>query len=544
MPLLIWMAFLAALPALGQGTCASIPVWTACDLVIEVTPAEMRPDAELHAEFRSPKHRTYLIPAFRDGERAFVLRFAPVEVGTWDYRFTSNIASLDGKAGQLTATASTAAPFIRNANVHHFATEERQPHLWMSTALDSFATIPRADFDRFVEQRVQEKFTHLRVTIQPGTDMKEAAERIQGINSRGLVADVVLGNVPDEARERELFVAEMVARFGAFNVTWSGVTNFEEIPHGRSVAKDVGLLLKKLDPYAHPRGTMAATTSAPVTGDAWVNVLNYGTVNADIGSVEHQLFQLPGINTGIRTRQDLWNATMNGQYPASGIGPHMKIWFDFLSQSRYWELEPHFDVDGGRAIALEGVEYLVYVEKPTLVELTVEKHGYNVLWMNPATGETVKGKDYSGEHFTGEPPDKTHDWVLRVSREGRKEGMLRSYKFDSRPVPVQEVEQNPDRIPYEIAAPEGPELSLSKPARFSLKTKRESRATRSLLVEWMAEVVVDGEGYRVVGTGKDGTLQIPRSIANKYPAVLSMRVALLNANGKAYTLEKVYRLTE
>ena len=36
----------------------------------------------------------------------------------------------------------------------------------------------------------------------------------------------------------------------------------------------------------------------------------------------------------------------------------------FLRDTRHWELEPYFDVDGGRALALEDTEYLVYVEKP------------------------------------------------------------------------------------------------------------------------------------------------------------------------------------
>jgi hypothetical protein len=133
--------------------------------------------------------------------------------------------------------------------------------------------------------------------------------------------------------------------------------------------------------------------------------------------------------------------------------------------------------------------------------------------------------------------------VLRVSREGHKEGMLKSYNFDSRPVPVQEVEQNPLKIPFEITAPAGTELSLSKPAPFAVKIKRDTRATRSLLAEWTAEVPLDGEGYRVVGSGREGTLALPRSLANQYPATVSLRLMLLNANGKAYALDKVYRLT-
>ena len=178
-----------------------------------------------------------------------------------------------------------------------------------------------------------------------------------------------------------------------------------------------------------------------------MGLICYGTPDANIGAVEHQLYQVPGVNTGIKNENDLWTATMNGQYPASGSGAYMTAWFDFMSTNRYWELEPYFDVNGGRAIALEGVEYIVYIEKPSgPVEVTVEKHGYDVAWIDPRNGEQTKEKKgYNGEHFTGEPPDKSHPWVLHISREGTKEGMLKSWKFESRPVPVQEVEQSPSR---------------------------------------------------------------------------------------------------
>ena len=471
-----------------------------------------------------------------------MIRFAPTETGVWDYRLTSNLPRLDGQIGHVTAAESDSPGFVRVANVHHFATENLKPHLWMAAALDRFTEMPRADFDRLIGQRIQEKFTHLRVTIAASTDMAEAAERVRAINSKGLTADLVLAALPSDPRLREAYVTNIVARFSAFNVTWAGIPAFEETTHGRALIKDAGALLKKLDPYDHPRTTMAATTSGALTGDGWMNVLSYGSTEANMGAVEHQFYQLPAVNAGIQSQRDLWNATMNGQYPASGAGAYMKVWADFIAGSRFWELEPYFDVDGGRAIALEDVEYIVYVEKPGPVELTVENHNYDVVWMNPATGELIKQKDYKGEHFTGEPPDKSHDWVLRVSREGRKEGMLKSYKFDSRPVPVQEVEQNPAKIPFEITAPPGAEISLSRPPPFEVKTKRDTRATRSLMVEWTAEVPQEGDGYRVVGTGKEGTLVLPRSLASRYPAVVSLRLMLLNANGKAYTLDKVYKL--
>ena len=43
----------------------------------------------------------------------------------------------------------------------------------------------------------------------------------------------------------------------------------------------------------------------------------------------------------------------------------------------------------------------------------------------------MKLKEIKTEVFTGDPPDRTHDWVLQISREGHKAGMLKSYKFDT-----------------------------------------------------------------------------------------------------------------
>ncbi len=272
-----------------------------------------------------------------------------------------------------------------------------------------------------------------------------------------------------------------------------------------------------------------------------MNLLSYGTADPNVGAVEHQFYAMPAVNTGIQSERDLWNATMNGQYPASGSGKYMTVWFDFMSENRYWELEPYFDVDGGRAVALEDVEYIVYIDKPGPVELTVEDHGYDVVWLNPETGERIKAKNYKGKHFTGEPPDKSHDWVLRVSREGHKEGMLRSWKFESRRVPIQDIEINPKNMPFEVAQPDG-DVSMAVPPLYSLKIVRPTRATRELLVEWSAEVVLDGEGFRVAGTGREGTLHIPKEIVHKLPGTLSLRVSILNANGKAYAIDKVYRL--
>jgi len=223
----------------------------------------------------------------------------------------------------------------------------------------------------------------------------------------------------------------------------------------------------------------------------------------------------------------------------------MAAWFNLFSTTRFWDMEPYFDVDGGRAIALEGIEYLVYIEKPAgPVELLVEKHGYDVYWIHPATGEAIRPKDkeWKGEKFVGEPPSQTQDWILHLSRDGKKEGMARSYKFEARPVPVQELESGEKMVPFALAEPQNDVISVSKSTLFEVKLKRQTRATRSMSYLITGEVTTNGHGYRVLATGAKGQFRIPPELAKSGGSVMVLRVTGLNANGKAYALDRVFRL--
>jgi hypothetical protein len=262
---------------------------------------------------------------------------------------------------------------------------------------------------------------------------------------------------------------------------------------------------------------------------------------------------------------------MNGQYPTFGNtgtyggrkfevdlkhldsagAKQMTHWFDFFSKTRHWELQPYFDVDGGRALALddrlgrEAVEYIVYVEKPSgPIEVLVERRGYDIAWFNPISGEYLPQKDWKGERFVGEPPTRDHDWVLHISREGRKQSMLNSYKFESRPTVMQEVERGTQRVPFEVVEPANEDVAIKGQPKYSVKIKRDTRATRSMMYLWTGEAPAEGQGYRVLGTGSEGVLRFPPGLARKFPAVINLRVTALNANGKAYSIDRVHRLTE
>jgi hypothetical protein len=133
---------------------------------------------------------------------------------------------------------------------------------------------------------------------------------------------------------------------------------------------------------------------------------------------------------------------------------------------------------------------------------------------------------------------------LRLSRESKKESMLKSYRFDARTVVLQEVEQISQKVPFEMSEPAGDTVSLSKPAAYAAKVKRETRATRAMMWLWTGEVAADGQGYRVLGTGPKGKMNIPFEIAKRFPAVLQVRLVGMNSNGKVYEIDKIVQLTQ
>jgi Domain of unknown function (DUF5060)/Protein of unknown function (DUF4038) len=580
---LLPLLLLAIATAAVAGTaCEGTPAYSPCEVAFELTPADLAVHPNpygsitLRIEFRSPRFRTYAMPAFWDGAGKMIVRFTPPEAGQWTYKATSNVASFDGQQGMFSATAvPDALGFVIVANVHHWATDNQQvvignikPHLWMGYIADRFAFESDAEFQQELATAAENKFTHFRGSILGGLSDRsrvylgsdrpnpayfdELDRRIAEVHKRGITTDLMLAADPEtilaqfpNRESRERFIRYVVARYAPFNVTWQGIEEFEDYPDGRLLLKELGLDLKKLDPYQHPRSSNAKVTSSPLLGDGWMDYVIEGSNDDTVGSVEHQFYQVPFV--GVTDAGHLWNATMDGEYPEfRGGSPNIaKYWFDLMSDTRHWELEPYYDVDGARGIALEDVEYVNYIEHPAgPVEITVENHGYDVQWLDPATGESREEKKYKGEHFTAEAPDASHPWVLLVGREGHKEGMLKSYKFESRPVPVQEIETDAKKTPFEIAAPSGNTLEAGQPVQFSVKRTRETRATRSMLFLWTAEVVADGRGLRVLGTGSPGSFVVPASTAENFPAVLSVHVAALNAHGKAYQVDRVYQLNK
>ena len=504
------------------------------------------------------------------------IRFSPTEPGLWTYHVLSDINRYNDQEATFSVADSGLPGMVNVANLRHWRTTNKQPHLWLAAAAP-FLKMSQSEWESWLDARKHDGFTHIRSALLTDTLQLKPLDasarpnpayfaalddRLLAAVSRGFTLDLMLADQSFLAAgllsnfdSHEPVVSYLVARYGGLNVTWQGIQHFEDGPSSRALLKDLSWLVQKYDGFNHPRSTDARNSSFPLLADGWMNYLIEASSDPQLGAVEHQFTEQPEIHV-IDTadpeafRHQLWNCTTNGQYPSVSYESlrneanvkAVQIWAHILTGMRHWELEPYFDVDGARAVGLNEVEYLAYAQNPGIVEINLPKHKYNPLWVNPSTGEEIELKDYKGEVLSRSTPDNSHDWILQVPREGKKESMLKSYYFESADPPVQEVESDSLKIPFEIADPKGGVIDTSQPARFGTKITRANRASRHMQFAWWGEIVAGGQGARLLGLGASGTFRIPKDLLTEPRQTVSLRVMAINANGKAYELDRVYEL--
>jgi hypothetical protein len=517
------------------------------------------------------------MPAFWDGGTSLRVRFTPTEAGAWTYRLTSTIKRYDGQEGTFNVAPTEAPGVVQVANLRHWRTSNKNPHLWLAASVP-FLQIDESVLNSWLDARKRDGFTHVRSVLltgdaplkplddtgQPNLAYFGALDRsIAAAECRGLTLDLVLADESflktgafGDWQAREPLYRYLLARYGGLNVTWQGIEHFEEVPDSRTLLKELGSFLKDHDSYQHPRSTDAESSSSPLSRDGWMTYLIETSPDPQLGAVEHQFTTMPEIHVINATdpkafRRELWDCTTNGEYPSISYeslkneanARAAAVWFHVMSDTRHWELEPYFDVDGARATGLNEVEYLAYAAQPGIVEITLPKHKYNPVWVDPASGQEIPLKNYRGEVFSRQTPDNTHDWVLNVPREGLMESMARYYYFESQDPPIQEIESDPSKIPFEIADPSAGTVNGKIPDPYKIKITRANRASRTMQFVWWGEVVASGQPARLLGLGPNGNFTLPPEWSRS-GGDLSIRLEAINANGKAYELDRVFRIAQ
>ncbi|HXE14177.1 MAG TPA: DUF5060 domain-containing protein, partial [Bryobacteraceae bacterium] len=583
-----WIA-LFSMAVIGVAN-TSLPACTAdaarykpCELHFEWNPGELPAGQSpfhyewLNVEFRGPDQTTYLIHPFWDGGNRLRARFTPDLAGVWHYRITSPVKRWEVRDATFTVADDSSPGWVSVANVRHWWTDNKQPHLWVSAEVP-WLRLDQNAFQSFADARKADGFTHLRGVLLSGgvggngpldangnpnfAYFSKLDDRLLYANDRGFVLDLVLADenfvstgVFDQWQLRDDLIKYVIARYSPLNVSWQGLKDFEDRVGNRALLKELAALLKKNDSFHHTMSTDARLTSSMLLRDGWENYIIEASPDPQLAAVERQFTAAPQVHIiqGVEPdafRHELWLSTTNGEYPTmryeASQNPAniaaMKTWITVMSGVRHWEFEPFYDVDGARAVGLDNVEYLLYAAKPGTVEIDFsEKHKYNPRWINPRTGEVTELKDVKQDTYSQTTPGPG-DWILQVPRDGQKEHMLKSYKFESVPAPEQVPELNAKSIPFEIEAPSGHKLDGNAPVRYGAKITRANRSTRLMQYMWIGEVMADGEGPRVLALGASGNFEIPAKLIKKYPAILNLRLNAINANGKAYSLESAYQI--
>jgi hypothetical protein len=554
----VWAQEAAGNSPAGVAACADPKLWTPCDLVFELTAEEAarHPEpwrsVELKAEVKSPRFRTFLAESFWDGGRILKIRFTPTDAGNWQLRLTSNFPRWDKQEFSLDVAQNEAPGFVQRANVYHWRTlGDMQPHLWAGQDLWDWTQAGGESTAALKAARA----THVRTLLRPQwppdpAHFQKFEEAVRGWNEAGMVVDVVLADKDNDFTKtlpnwdtRERYLRYLLSRVAPYNVTWELVREWETYSAPRTLLKDMAGVIAKYDPYNHPRSAHTTSSTSAFTRDGWMTHILAAAGEPSVIQVEHEMYPLPIVAVGpAGTPRKVLEAVFAGAYPGSGAHEAAAV---MLESTRYWDLTPYFDVSNGRALALPGTEYIVLVDRPGIVEVETEKHGYRISWINADTGERqTEKKEYKGTNFVGETPAKSGNWILHLEREGRKEGMRKSYKFESRRILMQEPEVDPKRVPFTINIDDNTQVKAGEPVPFEITITRDTRATRFMQYRIAAEVATEFEGQRILATSAKGTLTAPAAMATKFPAVLSLRVSAVNANGKLYYLDRVLRLVK
>ena len=572
---------------------------------------------ELRAEFRSPKGgRTKLMSGFWDGGREFKIRFSPDDAeGRWDLRILSNLESVNGKTFSFQATAPRTKGFLHVFNSRYFRYDApNTAHYWMGDTCYRVATMPWEAFRALADKRAEQKFNHLRglalgwddhaakVLADPDfpkvEHFRELDRRVAYLSSKEITFDLLMAGDQNELerllperQQRERYVRYLAARYSAYNITWQGVQEFEEYEQGRALLKEVMAHVMRWDPYDHPRSTHTLATSSPLAGDGWMTYIVQQSSDAGLAAIDYETNLLPVVNAEFgyensgagashnhhveseAFRKRLWNAAARGLYPTFGNtgtyggrkfevdlkyadspgSTYMTHLYDFFTQTRWFDLQPYYRVEGGVALSMQltsvwdetpiGIAYVVYIEKPGPFELVVPKDGYDVSWYNPIDGTMLdEKKKFKGDRFTSAPPSNDHDWVLYLRREGKTQRMNESYFLEARRVVPKDVETID--LPFEIQFPDQQHLTAGESYQFNATLTKSTRAAKQMVWLWMGEVAGSGAAPRVLGAQQYGEFRVPATLARRFPATLSVRLLGLDGAGrlfeafKAYTLDK------
>jgi hypothetical protein len=291
---------------------AQVEKWDFFELSLQAqTSGNPFSDVSLEATFRQAD-RQIRVDGFYDGGGQYKLRFMPDREGTWQYETRSNLAALNGQAGELVCTAPAKANHgpVRVAETTHFAYEDGTPYIPVGTTCyvwnlqgdaleeETLKTLDRAPFNKMRMSVFPKRYSfnnneppsypfpgevtkpwdpsklYSAETTEPPdywdfsqfnpVYFQHLEKRILDLLSRGIEADLIIfhpydmgawgfDRLPAEVNDR--YLRYLVARLSAFrNLWWSFANEYDLFPERTMEDWDHYMqLVQQIDPYNHLR---------------------------------------------------------------------------------------------------------------------------------------------------------------------------------------------------------------------------------------------------------------------------------------------------
>jgi hypothetical protein len=490
----------------ADGAQAKVPQWAVFETSFRSATEHANPytDVELSCAFKGPGGTTSVVEGFWDGSGTWRVRFAPGAVGKWTYETTSNDGELHGKKGAFRCVPSKNHGFvgIDPRRGHHFAYSDGTPFYFFGDSDNCWDT-PVGDeepywggwfwedgsFQRYIDARAEQGFTVqafaggtliAKPTFRDKEQRNEggppffdydldrlnpgyfqwADKRTQYACSKGFLCVIMLGWPDQDVHKMDWKKLErgwryVIARYAAYNVMWLLFGEYDEAGGGaRKLVNHFARITRRYDPYHHLLSTHATTSSAPLAGEEWLDVVVHQSRDWEMvrrdrrfgkpvvnwewyyeKTMEESLGWEHIISDADEIRRGAWRVLCRGGYIVYNLVARNRRDYManlerpgarycliatrfFREQLPFQNLEPAEVTDEtGKplpAVATgDGREWVVYLETASEAVLSAEKPptAPKAEWLDPRTGETRPAKNAGPRRWR--KPD-AGDWILHV----------------------------------------------------------------------------------------------------------------------------------
>lgn len=365
-PSLCLLGLIALVALFGHGCVTSpkfpIPMvskWAAFELRFESTSAYDNPfqDVAITAQFLSPSGRELRVPGFWDGDNVWRVRFAPDELGEWQYTTTCtdpDNRGLHQRAGRFLCTPQVGAtplaqqgPIRVARNGRYLAHESGQPFFWLAdTAWNGALLSTPEEWQYYIQNRRHQGFTAVqfvttqwraaphgdrfgqlpysgreRITVHPDF-FQRMDQKVTALEQNGLLAAPVLlwaiqgGSNPEinpgvslPEDQAILLARYMVARWGAHKVLWilAGDGNYQgdRAEKWKRIGRAVFSDIDHAPVLLHPGGMQWPYDQ--FKDEDWLSVLAYQSGHGDDNRTLQWIFSGPPATQWQQFRKPLIN---------------------------------------------------------------------------------------------------------------------------------------------------------------------------------------------------------------------------------------------